>query len=281
MPSPQASIEMMVKAYRDVAQSQPFLPFPDSALPALLALRQSHQTTAESREYIDAQKAMLDQVNRQMEELRSNIEEQLALQAALQKRVKTLEEGLKDRLEKTPEQMAEEHANELIRQKAEYDKETSALMKSLDWFIEEHLGPMLAAEELGGPVVGDLLDIDAEELSAGFNARGKPKKSKSQPDEDRRQRRIDDIWGSGQQEQTGKRKRQGDEAAAAGTEMRELIEQLLNGAMESGGDSSAAYVKLPRESAAARFLVRSKVAEFHPKDAARLRLIDFGRELDS
>jgi hypothetical protein len=27
-------------------------------------------------------------------------------------------------------------------------------------------------------------------------------------------------------------------------------------------------------------LVRAKVAQFHPKDARRLRLIDFGRELD-
>ena len=30
----------------------------------------------------------------------------------------------------------------------------------LDGFIETHLASMLAAEELGGPVVGDLMDID-------------------------------------------------------------------------------------------------------------------------
>lgn len=62
--------------------------------------------------------------------------------------------------------------------------------------------------------------------------------------------------------------------------MKDLTEALLNSLMESGGDSSAAYVELPKETAAARFLVRSKVAQFHPRDSTKLRLIDFGRELD-
>jgi hypothetical protein len=62
--------------------------------------------------------------------------------------------------------------------------------------------------------------------------------------------------------------------------MRELTEQLMNKLVEAGGDTSAAYVELPRETAAARFLVRSKVAMFHPKDARRLRLVDFGRDLE-
>ena len=65
-----------------------------------------------------------------------------------------------------------------------------------------------------------------------------------------------------------------------GLDLRELTEELVRSLMESGGDSSAAYVRVERDSAAARFLVRSRVAQFHPKDATRLRLIDFGGELD-
>ena len=139
-----------------------------------------------------------------------------------------------------------------------------------------------AAEELGGPVVGDLMEVDSEELGAGFSAQGKLKKAKGKPDDDKHQRRIDDIWGErgGQPDQGGKRKRENDEASSAGVQMRDLTEQLLNKLAESGGDSSSAYVQIARESAAARFLVRSKVAVFHPRDATRIRLVDFGREIE-
>jgi hypothetical protein len=47
-----------------------------------------------------------------------------------------------------------------------------------------------------------------------------------------------------------------------------------------GAGSPSPYVDLQRDSAAARFLVRAKVAQFHPRDAGRIRLIDFGRQLD-
>lgn len=271
----------MIKAFQEVAESEPLLPSPGSVLPALLAMRRTHQTISESNEYVDSQAATLEQIERRIEAEHANLREQQALQVALENRIKSLRQGLVTRQEKTKEQIAKERIAELKQQKDQWDKQTSSLMKQLDWFIEEHLGAMLAAEELGGPVVGDLTEIDPDDLTAGFSAHGKLKKAKDQPDHDRRQRRIDDIWGP--QDQHGpssKRKRERDEASAASAEMRDLTEQLLNKLMESGGDNSAAYVEIARESAAARFLVRSKVAVFHPKDARRLRLVDFGRDLD-
>ncbi|KAK0731543.1 hypothetical protein B0H67DRAFT_654317 [Lasiosphaeris hirsuta] len=278
------SMAIMTKAYEEAAKSEPFLPYPGSILPALLALRQTQQTTAESKDYVKAQADALEHTNKRIQQEEAQVREQRALQAALQKRLKSLQEGLETQDEKTTEEVTREHAAKLKQQKADFDQRTSAVMKQLDWFIENHLGPMLAAEELGGPIVGELTEIEPDELSAGFSAQGKLKKAKENPNQDKRQRRIDDIWGGvdGQDQQgsRGKRKREGDEASAAGAEMRDLTEQLLNRATESGGDSSAAYVRIARESAAARFLVRSKVAEFHPKDAKRLRLVDFGRELD-
>lgn len=144
---------------------------------------------------------------------------------------------------------------------------------------------MLAAEELGGPVVGDMMDIDEQDLVAGFNSQGRVKTTKAKPGDDKRQRRIDEIWGprDGEEGQGHGHKGEGrdrDEITAAGREMRDLTEELLNSLSQSEGDSLAAYVRLPKETAAARFLVRAKVAQFHPKDSNRLRLIDFGRELD-
>lgn len=278
------SMEIMNKAYQDVLESEPFLPFEGSVLPALLALRKTHGIIVQSNEYIGIQKASLEQINRRLETTKTAVEEQRALEVALEKRVRSLREGLESRKEMTPEQIAQEQINECKQKKQNYDKETKQLLRSLDWFIEEHLGPMLAAEELGGPVVGDMMEIDSGDLRAGFSAQGKPKKAKETPDDDdKRQRRIDEIWGptTDQAGNAGKRKRdEMDEASAAAAEMRELIQELLNRSTESGGDSSTAYVKIPRESAAARFLVRSKVAIFDPKDATRLRLVDFGREVD-
>ncbi|KAL2199916.1 hypothetical protein P885DRAFT_75098 [Corynascus similis CBS 632.67] len=280
-PSAKDSLEIMTGAYKIMTEEGPYMPPAGSPLPALLAMRRAQQTIAETSEHADSEAASLEQLQQRIEAEQANLREQQALQAALESRIQSLREGLENREDKTEEQIAKERMAELKKEKDRWDKQTSSLMKELNWFIGDHLGPMLAAEELGGPVVGALMDIEPEDLSAGFSAQGKLKKIKDQPDQDRRQRRIDDIWGPrDEQGQTGTRSRERDEAAAASAEMRDLTEQLLNKLMEAGGDNSAAYVDLPRESAAARFLVRSKVAVFHPKDARRLRLVDFGRDLE-
>lgn len=163
--------------------------------------------------------------------------------------------------------------------RSRYDVETVKLVKAFNGFVDEHLAAMLAAEELGGPIVGELLDVDETMLEVGFNAQGKVKKSKVKENEDKRQRRIDQIWGPPPAEEA-KSKETWNEKRAAAAEMRELTEQLLNSLVEAGGGGPGAYVELERESAAARFLVRSKAAQFHPKDARKLRLIDFGGELE-
>ncbi|KAM7224274.1 hypothetical protein V8F06_000055 [Rhypophila decipiens] len=281
--SRQVGLEIATRAYRDVAESDPFLPFNGSVLPALIALRNTNQASIQTNEYISLTETASQKANARMESLRAELKDQQALRGALERRVETLKDELINRMETSPEQVAQEKIEQLKEKKAHYDKETTRLLKMLNWFIKEHLGPMLAAEELGGPVVGALMEIGSEDLSAGFSAQGKLKKTKAKPDEDTRQRRIDDIWGArgGQQDQAGKRKRdQDDEASAAAVEMRNLTEQLLNKLTESGGDSSSAYVQIARETAAARFLVRSKVAVFHPRDATRIRLVDFGREIE-
>ncbi|KAJ9157459.1 Chromosome segregation protein smc [Pleurostoma richardsiae] len=275
-----ASLEVMKTAYEDVAKSEPFLPFRESILPAVLALRNTHRITAESRAYMASQKESLEQTKRRLETEQANLNDQKALNKSLEARLQSLRDGQETSRQVTPKQAAKEKTRELRQKISDYNKDTSKLIAGLNKFINGHLGAMLAAEELGGPVVGGMLDVDSDILAAGFTAKGKPSKRTGKADQDKRQRRLDNIWGADEDRAdvgTGAQ----DEATVAGKELRELTEKLLNSAMEAAGESSAAYVRLPRESAAARFLVRAKVAEFHPRDATRLKLVDFGREIDT
>lgn len=267
--------------------SEPFLPFAGSVLPALLALRRAHQTISESRSYLESHASEADRERKQLESDRTNLKDQRLLTDALSSRIVALRQELVAKAEMRPEDSAREKKDELRAKKKKYDKETRALMMALSEFIDNPLAGMLAAEELGGPVVGDIIEVDPDELAAGFNAQGKLKKSKG-GEEDKRQRRIDEIWGAAAGGQRGGRARQdseridGDEEIVeARREMRELTEQLSNRLVEAKGENSLTYVVLERESAAARFLVRSKVAQFHAKDANKLRLIDFGRDLEN
>jgi hypothetical protein len=150
-------------------------------------------------------------------------------------------------------------------------------------FINDYLAAMLAAEELGGPVVGDMLDVEDSVLAAGFTKKGKAKSLTKPPSDKFRQKRIDQIWGPRatvgiENDDDDDAEEPPTEAEAADAEMRKLIGNLFATLVGPGGGK--AYFLLERESAAARFLVRAKVAQFHGKDAKRLRLIDFGRELD-
>ncbi|KAI1130697.1 hypothetical protein F5Y10DRAFT_107046 [Nemania abortiva] len=278
-----APFDIMKAAYSELASTTPYLPFPDSVLPALIALRRTHQTVEETKAYLLAQTESVEDTKKKLELAKSDFSNQQALAHSLRGRIQSLQDGLESRMEMGPEDIARERIDELKQKKQRYGKETSKLLKSLRGFIDTQLAGMLAAEELGGPVVGDMMDIDEQDLAAGFNSQGRVKAAKAKPAEDKRQRRIDEIWGSREGEEGHSRRGEGhdrDEITAAGQEMRDLIEELLNSLWQAEGDSSAAYVHLSRESAAARFLVRAKVAQFHPKDSSRLRLIDFGRELD-
>jgi hypothetical protein len=196
------------------------------------------------------------------------------LTKAMEARIEKLQTLHEERAQKTPAQLAKEIIAAKRQQRRFYDEKVSQLGEQFHVFVTEVLSPMLAAEELGGPVVGDMPDVENETLAAGFTQKGRAKSTKNPPPEKQRQRRIDQIWGSkaieGEDRLT--------EAEAADNEMRKLIEDLF--ATLSGPGGGKAYYELERDSAASRFLVRAKIAQFHPRDARKVRLIDFGRELD-
>jgi hypothetical protein len=270
----------MKTAYDELASTAPFLPFPDSVLPALIALRKTHQVVEETQDSLVSYEDSVEKAKKRLQAEQLNLRDHQALSQSLQNRIQSLTDGLDSRMDMGPDDVARERIAELKQQKKTYDKDTPNLLKALRKFINNQLASMLAAEDLGGPVVGDMMNIDDDNLAAGFSTQGRFKKVKENQDQGKRQRRIDEIWGQSQEPRVHSNDEDRNEAAAAGADMRDLTEELLNSLIDSDGDNSAAYVQLHKETAAARFLVRSKVAQFHPKDPTRLRLIDFGRDLD-
>jgi len=275
-------------AFEDLSTSEPYLPFSDSVLPAILALKKTHESIAVSRAHLALQAPVLTEARKQLDTSRAALADQKALSTALAERVATLRADADGEMEQDPDELAQRRVDDLAERKKRYDHERHRLLKLLRDFVDGRLAPLLAAEQLGGPVVGDAMEVEGENLAAGFNAQGRPKKAKgSTADEDRRQRRLDEIWGAVRDDREGAsggrgggKEKEWDEVAAAGKEMKELVMLLLNQLIKAKGDKAASYIEVTRESAAARFLVRSKVAQLHPRDATRLRLVDFGHEID-
>lgn len=265
----------MKTAYEIVTPEDPYLPPADSPIPALLALRETDRSIRETQACITSTSKDLQKLRQRLETEQSELRDAKLIQNGLETRIASLEEEIEARTQKTPSQIAKEMVCDMKAKQKHYDTETGKLVKTFNDFIDNHLSSMLAAEELGGPIVGGILDVDEDMLEAGFTTKGKARKLKTPVNEDKRQRRIDEIWGPRPDGEEPWNEQQ-----SAGAEMRKLTEQLLNNLVEADGNGPGAYVDLERESAAARFLVRAKVSQLHPKDAMKLRLIDFGGEIE-
>lgn len=274
-------IRTLTAAYEACTPQEPVLPAPDSPLPSLLALRTTHRTYIETRDELQHARKDLTALEQRLQKETANLSDAHLISSTLDSRIANLETTIRERTQKDPAQVAKDILRDLRRKKEKYDKDTGKLVQSFNRFIDEHLAAMLAAEELGGPVVGAFLDVDEQNLEAGFNTQGKARKPRDAPSAGGRQRRIDEIWGPRRDvHAAGADGGDWNEKTAAAGEMRELTEKLLNSLMEANAGSGDGYVRLERESAAARFLVRSRVAVFERGDARGLRLIDFGRDLD-
>lgn len=269
-------LRILKLAYESATPRDPYLPTLDSPIPALLAVRGTDKSIKGSHACATSMELDFQDAQKQLEKEQADLKDANLIHAGLEARIETLEEELRDRTQKSPGQIAKEMIRDIKRKQHDYDSETSKLVKAFNGFVDDYLAPMLAAEELGGPVVGDMLDVNGEMLEAGFSTQGKVKRLKKGVDEGKRQQRIDEIWGLRSEDDDYPR----DESQAAATEIKDLTESLLNRAVETERVGQGIYVDITRESAAARFLVRSKVAQFHPRDATKLRIIDFGGELE-
>jgi len=267
-------------AYRRLKPTATYLPGKGSLLPALLAARTIQQDVQGTKEAIANAKSQLDAKDAALRREEANLHDANQLTQAMQARIERLRAQHTDRSEKTPAQLARELIAAKREQKDVYDADMQRLGQAMNDFINDYLSNMLAAEELGGPVVGEMLDVEDETLAAGFTKKGRAKSTKKPVSEKTRQRRIDQIWGkkTSAAAEEEEEEEPPTEAEAADAEMRQLIENLFATLVGPGGGK--AYFQLQRDSAASRFLVRAKIAQFHPRDARKLRLIDFGRELD-
>ena len=197
----------------------------------------------------------------------------------LGERIEELRTQRSQKEKKTSSQIAKELIQGQQKKRTELEKDSARLKEALEAFVDEHLAPMLAAEDLGGPIVGDEIDVPDVTLETGYTSQGKPRKLKSTANAgaDSRQQRIDTFinrqTGGEGNDDAGPTTRRG----TASEETMALLNNLLEAA--NSGSGAGSYVELPRDSAASRFLVKAKIAQFHPRDARRLRLIDFAREI--
>jgi hypothetical protein len=265
-------------AYQNLKPTATFLPPPGSVFPALLAARSIQQNVQGTKEAITSTQDQITKAEATLRREEANLHDANLLTQAMEDRIQRLRAQHEDRSQKSPAQLARELIAAKRAQKDKCDAEMQRLGEAMNDFINDYLAAMIAAEELGGPVVGDMLDVEDDTLAVGFTKKGRAKSSKKPVSDKTRQRRIDQIWGKAGVENEEEEEEPPTEAEAADAEMRKLIENLFATLIGPGGGK--AYFQLERDSATSRFLVRAKVAQFHPKDARKLRLIDFGRELD-
>lgn len=194
----------------------------------------------------------------------------------LEKEIETLTIEHERQSQTAPEELAKAMIQGEQQKQRNCIIELKKLVKVFNTFVDEHLAAMIAAEDLGGPVVGDAVDVDDDALKAGFNWKSKSRKKSADNEmiEAQRRQRNEEIWGSDEEDSDQEPR---SEREAAGADFRSLTEDLLNAS--AGDDDSSPYIDIRRESAAVRFLVRAKVAQFHPDDARQLRLVDFGKAL--
>lgn len=234
---------------------------------------QSKYAIIETKDNLSKSRAQLRQEEADLRDAHS-------ITQALEGRIEKLRSEKEEQLGKGRGEWAKNLIQEQQQRERQYMMGLRNLMKAFNQFVDEQLAAMLAAEDLGGPVVGDLVGIDEEMLKAGFTQQGKVKKTDADNarTEAKRKMRNEEIWvsekGSEDEEIRARSERE-----AARASFRSLTEDLLNAA--AGDENSDSYITISRESAAVRFLIRAKVAKFHPDDTRKLRLVDFGREWDS
>ena len=143
-------------------------------------------------------------------------------------------------LERAPDEPADGRAEA----RALADK-TRRAIRALNGFFAEHLAQVLEIEELGGAIAG-VAEVEADGAKV-LKRRGGG------------QLTLEEAF----------RCEKGTEEGIE-VELKRVVQELMNKSLEA-----EKYVVLERESAVSRFLVRAKVAEFHPRDARKIKMVDF------
>ncbi|KAK6355117.1 hypothetical protein TWF696_004240 [Orbilia brochopaga] len=251
----------------------PWLPEEESGLNTLLAVRSILRVIEESRKEVTETERRVEEAKRTLRREQNWVATAREIEKELQRRAAELEKL--GRVNTSQEARDKRNLAEYEKARKEMAATSARLAKELARFVKERLGAMIAVEEAGGPVVGSELDVGnlRQYLEVDDGTTGR--KNKAAKARERGQKRLDELWGGGG-EGGEEAEESVDPEKKAGEELLELIETMLNKMLE---DNPHAYTKLSRDSAASRFLVRSFVASLHPKDAMKIRLLDFGGKI--
>lgn len=246
-----------------------------SHLPALLATRECQGIISETKDSVILTHTTLKTARGDLSAEQRDLSDASLFTTALEDRIGKLRGAVSQRAKRSAEEAAQVLLSEEKEQaqllKRSHKKLTNALVR----FVDSKLAPLIAAEELGGPVAGSTLDVSEDVLASGFNVRGRPNKSKKKMSQNARQKRIDQMFTStGMQEDEGVPETEATQAALA---VKDLLGELLETAIDQG---SGRYVTIEKETAASRFLVRARVAVLDPRDAKRIRMVNFAKTLD-
>lgn len=260
------------KAYDSLLQSEHELPIPGTPLPSLIAIEEIERLVNESKASVSMTAANISANRQRLKGEEANLQDAKAIRRGLEERIAKIEDEKYRKEEKSPSQLAREFIAAKRSENTGLSRDTEHLKAALHKFVDDTLAAMLAAEGLGGPTVGDAVDVPDITLETGYTNHGKPKKPKgSDSNQDGGQQRIDGFI-----------RRDSTHANTSNpSNRRETAAEEMHGLLDALLEAGTSYIDLPRDSASSRFLVRAKVAQFHPRDARRLRLIDFGRSLDN
>lgn len=264
-------LRTITAAYKAVASAEPLLPSPDSPLPALLALRSALKLVDQSKISIRGYRLQIIEALSRLRQEISDLKDTRQMNSALQHRVEILGLEKAEMAQNRAEDTAAKFLQAQQQRQLRYANDLKYFVVAFNKFVNEHLATLIAAEQLGGPVVGDDTSINEEMLRSGFTKLGKVKKIKVP-------NKAIDEGKADIDEDDSVEAIPGTESRAAGAGFRKLTEELLNALADE--DNQDSYIAIRKETAAVRFLVRAKVAQFHPMDARKLRLTDFGAELE-
>lgn len=254
-------------------QSEHELPAPGTPLPTLLAVEEIERLVNESKASVSMTAANISANRQRLKAEEANLQDAQAIRRGLEERIAKIEDEKSRKEEKSPSQLAREFIAAKRSEITGRSRDTEHLKAELHKFVDDTLAAMLAAEGLGGPTVGDAVDVPDITLEAGYTNHGKPKKPKgSDLNQDDGQQRLDGFV---------RRESTNANTSSNPSNRREAAAEEMHGLLDALLEAGTSYIDLPRDSASSRFLVRAKVAQFHPRDARRLRLIDFGRSLDN
>jgi hypothetical protein len=250
-------LRALTLAHSTASKQLGWTPPKDSPLDALLAYRITLNTTHQLEEAITHLDTRLTTLRSSLQTEEQHLSSARALNVALKEHLSELEEEAQQ-IQTGGSQLREKRRKEAAEKAKVMRHEARKMVRGLMSFIDDRLALMLAAQLAGGPKVGDELDEETLELWVDKANAGKAKKGT-----------LDAIWGNKEKRQ------QRDLKAEAGVEMKRLLEELMNASLEP-----TPYVTVAEGSVFVRFLVLTGIAMMHPRDATKLKLVDFGRTLE-